>query len=139
MEASGTPTSPSTSSPVTPPPPAAPPSDKAGGGLRALSGLGALVLAFIAAVAIIVVFDIADTTPCNEVTSISQLNSDGECYGHSSTIKTVVLILGGIGSLLAVGSVLAALAFAIRGRGGRLLVQLIVGAAVFLGLSLIIG
>jgi hypothetical protein len=138
MEASGTPTSPSTSSPDSPSP-ATPPSDKAGGGLRALAVLGAVVLAFITAVAIVVVFDIADTTPCNEVTSISQLNSDGECYGHSSTIKTIVLILGGIGSLFAVGSVLAALAFAIRGRGGRLLVQLIVAAAVFLGLSLIIG
>jgi hypothetical protein len=117
--------------------PAGPP--KAG----ALARVGAvvlfLVLAFITAVAVVVMLDIGELTPCDDVTNISQLNADGECFDGSSTSKTISLILGWPGSILAGIAALLALGFAIRGRGGRQLVMVIVAGAVLLGLSLIIG
>ena len=99
----------------------------------------ALVLAFITAVAVVVMLDIGELTPCDDVSSLSQLNDDGECFDGSSGSKTIALILGWPGTVLAGIAALMALAFAIRGYGGRPLVLVIVAAAVLLGLSLIIG
>jgi len=99
----------------------------------------ALVLAFITAVAVIVMLDIGELTPCDDVTNITQLNDDGECFDGSSTSKTISLILGWPGTLLAGLATLMALGFAIRGTGGRPLVMVIIAGAVLLGLSLLIG
>lgn len=126
------------------PPP--PPTDeshseqKAGAGLRILAVLGSLVLAFAAAVAILVMIDIGGTATCEDVLAgEADFNDDNECYDGSSTTKLIVLLLGWPGAILASASVLLALGFAIRGRGGKLLLQVIAGAVVLLGLSLIIG
>ena len=113
---------------------------KAGAGLRVLAVILALVLAFITAVAVIVMLDIGELTACDDVgNDLSKLNEDGECFDGSSTTKLIALIFGWPGTLLAGVSTLLALSFAARGRGGRQLVQAIVVGAVLLGLSLIIG
>ena len=117
--------------------PAAP--RKAGGLVRVGAVVLALVLAFITAVAVVVMLDIGELTPCDDVTNITQLNDDGECFDGSSSSKTIALIVGWPGTVLAGLATLMALAFAIRGYGGRPLVMVIIAGAVLLGLSLIIG
>ena len=113
---------------------------KAGAGLRALAVILALVLAFVTAVALIVMLDIGELTPCDDVgNDLSKLNEDGECFDGSSTTKLIALIFGWPGTLLAGVATLLALGFAARGRGGRQLAQVIVASAVLLGLSLLIG
>jgi hypothetical protein len=83
--------------------------------------------------------DISSLTPCDDVTNLSQLNSEGECFDGSSAKKTISLILGWPGAVLAVVSVLLAIAFVIRGRGGRMLAMSIGGAVVLFGLSILVG
>jgi hypothetical protein len=107
--------------------------------LRVLAVLLFFVLAFVTAVAIIAALDIGELTPCKDVTSPSQLNSDGECFDGSSTTKLVALIFGWPGAVLAGVATLMALGFAVRGRGGRQLIIVTVVAAVLMGLSLAIG
>jgi len=108
--------------------------------MRILAVLLALVLAFIAAVAIMVMADIGGTATCEDVfAGKADFNDDNECYDGSSTTKLIALVLGWPGAILAAVSVLLALGFAIRGYGGRTLLQVIIAAAVLLGLSLIIG
>lgn len=115
-------------------------SPKAGVGARSGAVIGALVLAFLAAVAVLVMVQVGDTATCDDVLAgKADFNDDGECYDGSSTTKLIALVLGWPGAVLAVVATFLALAFAIRGRGGRRLVQVIVAAAVLLGLSLLIG
>ena len=113
---------------------------KAGAGARILALVGAVILLFLAAVAVIAMVDIGDLTPCEDVgTDISLLNEDGECFDGSSAKKTISLVLGWPGAILACVSVLLALGFAIRGRGGRLLIKVVAAAAVLFGLSILVG
>lgn len=123
--------------------PAAPPPSggdaKASSGLRILAGIGVVVLLFATAVFAIVYADIGGTTPCSEVTSISDLNSDGECYDGSSTTKTVALIFGWLGTVLLAAATVMALLFTIRGRGGRQLLYVLGAGVALIAISLIIG
>jgi len=113
---------------------------KAGAGARILAFIGAVVLLFLAAVAVIAMIEIGDLTPCEDVTDpLTQLNEDGECFDGSSGKKTISLILGWPGAILAGVSVLLALGFAVRGRGGRTLIKVVVAAAVLFGLSILVG
>lgn len=113
---------------------------KAGAPLRIGAFLLALVLLFITAVAVIVMLDIGSTATCTDVRAGDALpNEDGECYDGSSTVKTIALVLGWPGSVLAGLATLLALAFTFTGRGGRRLMLTIAAAAILLGLSLIIG
>ncbi len=138
MESSQTP--PPAAGPTPPAPPAATgDSEKAGAGARLGVAVLALVLAFCAAVAVVAMADISSLTPCDDVTSLSQLNSEGECFDGSSAKKVISLIFGWPGAILAVISVLLAIAFVIRGRGGRILAISIGGAVVLFGLSILIG
>lgn len=130
----GTPTGPASDPPEAPPPEARKPL-----GPRIVAGLGALVLLFVALIAILVVADVADTTPCDDVQTAADLNDEGECYDRSAGVKTIVLILGSIGALATVAAAGLALAYAIRGRGGRPLLQAIGVAVVLLALTMIIG
>lgn len=57
----------------------------------------------------------------------------------SSTRQTLTLIVGWPGAALAVASVLLALAFVVRGRGGRLAIGAILAGAVLFGLSILVG
>jgi len=113
---------------------------KAGALARIRTVLLALVLAFVAAVAFVVMIDIGELTPCSEIGSdLSLLNDDGECFDGSDSEKTISLVLGWPGAFAAALAALLALAFAIRGRGGRPLLIAIVAGAILLGLSLLIG
>lgn len=98
-----------------------------------------LVLAFVTAVAVIVMIDIGELTPCADVTDVSQLNDEGECFNGSGTAKTIALVFGWPGSILAGLATLLAVGFAITGTGGRRLAFVIAASAVLLGLSLLIG
>lgn len=111
---------------------------KAGVLARVLGVVGALVLAFLAAVAVIAMLDIASLTPCYDANR--DLNFTGtECFDGSSKRQILSLALGFPGALLAVISVGLALAFVIRGRGLRpLLITVVVGAVLF-GLSILVG
>lgn len=113
---------------------------KAGALARIGAVLLALVLAFVAAVAFVVMIDIGELTPCAEIGSdLSLLNDEGECFDGSDSEKTISLVLGWPGAFVAALAALLALAFAVRGRGGRPLLIAIVAGAVLLGLSLLIG
>ena len=113
---------------------------KAGALARIGTVLLALVLAFVAAVAFVVMIDIGELTPCSEIGSdLSLLNDDGECFDGSDSEKTISLVLGWPGAFAAALAALLALAFAIRGRGGRPLLIAIVAGAILLGLRLLIG
>ncbi len=108
--------------------------------MRILAVLAALVLAFLAAVAVIAMLDITDLNPCMDANKDpSLLNDQGECFDGSSTRKTLSLILGWPGAVLAVLSVPLMLAFAIRGRGGRSAIGVVVLGAVLFGLAILIG
>jgi hypothetical protein len=102
---------------------------RAGGGMRALAVLAALILGFAAAVVIAVMVDVGSSPICEDVGGVSAPTED--CYDMSSGIKPVVLILGWAGGVLGVAAALAFLRVAFTGRGGRLALQL-AGAAILL-------
>ena len=127
-----------------PPPPSDEGTDRAGIGLRLLAVLGALVLAFGAAVMIIVAIDLADTRTCEDligdvITGQTTVDFGDECFDGGSTEKSISVALSWASGLAAVLAVLAALAFAIRGRGGRLALQLTGAAIAFAALTLAVG
>jgi hypothetical protein len=105
--------------------------------MRALGVVFALVLAFAAAVMILVAVDIGDTPTCDDVLSGEAFSVD--CFDGSSGQKTISVALAwGSGIAGAIAAFLA-LAFAVTGRRGRLLVQ-VAGLAILLGgLSILIG
>ena len=128
----------------TPPPPPHTPattgeSPKAGAGARIGALVAALVLAFGAAVAILAMVLIGDTTPCADVTGPEDLNEDGECFDGSATKKTIALVLGWPGAILIAASTLLALGFTITGRGGRRVIVVAIAGAVLFGLSILAG
>ena len=112
---------------------------KAGALPRIVAVLLALVLAFVCAVMVSVMLDIGETTPCADVETIADLNDDGECYDGSSTVKTIALVLGWPGAIVAGVAAFLALAFAIRGYGGRQLMMAIGLSAALIAATLIIG
>lgn len=135
MEASGTPASGSGTAPP-PPPTYTERDDKASGGWRALAVLLALVLAFGAAVMIVLALNPDNTPRCEQFVS-GEVAGGGECYDLTETqqlIQNIFAIPAGV--LGALGALLA-LYFAATGRQGRLLVRLTV-AAVVLGIGAVI-
>lgn len=135
---------PSPQPPPPPPPPAPGDSGKASGGMRALGLLLALVLAFGAAVMILVAIDIGDTATCEDFVSDvtsgeTTLSLDDECFDGSSTQKAVSVVLAWASGIVGAVAVLIALMFAFTGTRGGLLARA-AGAAVVLGaLSIVIG
>jgi len=121
------------------PPPTAPAGagGKAGAGLRIGAVVAAFVLAIICAVAVAVMVDVNDTLLCEEVGSAQQRVGGYECYDFSSSVKPIVVGAGWIGAVLAGVAALLALAFTIRGRGGRILVLVTATAAAFLAISVL--
>jgi hypothetical protein len=94
----------------------------------------ALALALIAAAAITIMVDVADRSVCSEPPKADDLVGGYQCYHIPGGAKPVVVGGGRVGGIVTALAALLALAFAIRGRGGRLL--LIVTAS-GLGLLLI--
>jgi hypothetical protein len=141
MEASKTPPP---GGPATPPPPAGPPApggpagERAGAGPRIAALLLALALAIICAVGVALMADVADKGVCEEIDRGQVLGTTYECYDFPASVEPVVLGAGWIGSVLAGIAAILALAFTIRGRGGRLLLLVTAAAAGFLVLSIIV-
>jgi hypothetical protein len=112
--------------------------------MRALAALLALVLAFGAAVMILVAIDIGDTSTCDQLREDVEsgevvLDLDDECFDGSSGQKAVSVILAWASGIVGALAALLALLFAITGTRGPLLVRA-AGAAVALGvLSIVIG
>src|SRR5215203_4421509 len=123
MEASGTPGT----TPAPAPARGTNEPDRAGAGWRVGAVLLALVLALISAIAIVTMVDVSDTGICAD-------KAFGDCYDFSSSAKTFVLAFGWAGGIAAALSALAALVFAVRGRGGR---AVLVGTAITMALLVI--
>ena len=124
------------------PPPARPPAattpdDRAGAAARIGTAVLALALAFIAAVAVAVMVDVADKGTCDDI-DISQAVVLTECYEFSGSVEPVVLLAGWVGAALTAVAALLALAFTIRGRGGRTLLATVAVAAAFLAISIVV-
>ena len=124
-----------------PPPPAPPPSSgpgdgRANVGLRIGAVVLALALAIICAVAVLVMVDVNDTKLCEDVNR-AEVTGVYECYDFSGSIKPVVVGAGWIGAVLAGIAAFLALAFSIRGRGGRMLLLVTAAAAIFLAISIV--
>jgi hypothetical protein len=97
----------------------------------------ALALAVICAVGVAVMTDVADKGVCEEV-DLGQVLGPYECYDFSASVEPVVLGAGWVGAVLAGIAAVLALAFTIRGRGGRLLLLVTAAAAGFLVLSIVV-
>lgn len=122
-----------------PPAPRARPSDpgKAGAVLRVGAVPLALILAFVAAVAISVLVDVGDNPVCDEITSAQRAVGGYECYDFSGSVKPIVQGAGWLGGIVTAVAALLAAAFAIRGRGGRLLLAAMGAGAALLGISIL--
>jgi len=104
---------------------------------RVVGVLLAPVLAFGCAVMSVAMSDIGGTPTCEELAKAA--DSSGECFSGSSLQKGITLGLGWPSGALAGVAALAALAFVITGRRGRLALQLAALALVLGGLSILIG
>jgi hypothetical protein len=118
---------------------------KAGAGARAGGVVLALIFAFAAAVMVAVMIDIGDSPRCDDQQAVREALAEAtpgeevECFDGSSTQKTASLVLGWGSAAIGALTVLLALAFAIRGRGGRPLAIAAVAAIVLGGLSILVG
>lgn len=123
------------------PPPSAPTESrpsKAGGGLRALAVLGALILAFAAAVMIVVSIDVSGTPTLREHNRDGVISDDGDYYDGSKLRRTVGVVGGAAAGLLGALAALAALAFAVTGLRGRPILILAAAAILIGGLTFIV-
>lgn len=107
--------------------------DRAGVGFRIGAVVLFFVLAIICAVAAIVMADVADKGVCGEIGGRSGLI---ECYDFPESVKPIVLATGWAGAVLAAVGALLSLSYAIRGRGGRILVVTTIAAAILLMISI---
>jgi membrane-associated PAP2 superfamily phosphatase len=128
-----------------PQPPPEPGERKASGFARAGAVILALIFAFAAAVMIAVMIDIGDSPRCDDQQAVQEALREAEpgeevdCFEGSSTAKAASLALGWPSGVLGAIVVLLALAFAIRGRGGRPLAIAAIAALVLGGLSILVG
>jgi hypothetical protein len=123
------------------PPPAIPPGpeEKGAVGWRIGAGFLALLLALAAAIVIVTMADLGGTPTCEDVLSgAAAVPADRECFDGSAAQKTISVILGWPGGILAALAALAALAFAFTGKRGRLVVQLSVAAVVLVAISILV-
>jgi NhaP-type Na+/H+ or K+/H+ antiporter len=134
MEASGTTPPAEPAQPPTPPPPTTGTAadDKAGGGWRALAVVLALVLAFGAAVMIVVPLNPDDTPRCEQIASGEF--PGGECFDMTKTQQTIQNVFAWPAGIIGAAAALLALYFAATGRRGQLLLRL-TGVAVVLGVG----
>jgi hypothetical protein len=114
--------------------------EAAGAGWRVLGVLLALVLAFACAVMIVAMIDIGGTPTCHDISSgNAAVPADGQCFSGSSLQKTISLVLGWPSGVIAGGTAVLALAFAITGRSGRRMLLATALAMVLGALTFLIG
>jgi hypothetical protein len=119
-------------------PPSGPGPAKAGVLARVLGVIGALVLAFAAAVAIVSMLDISSLTPCYDANRDPNFTGT-DCFDGSSKRKLLTLALGFPGAALAVIAFVLTLVFVVRGRGLKQVAIAVAAGALLFGLSLIVG
>jgi hypothetical protein len=110
--------------------------------MRALAVLLALVLAFGAAVMIIVGFDLTDGVTCDEFLELSneeKIEQDLECYDTSSSQKSILAGLAWASGVVGALAAIAALFLAVTGRGARTFGRLAVGAVLLVGIYFLVG
>ncbi|UJA20513.1 hypothetical protein HJD18_10035 [Thermoleophilia bacterium SCSIO 60948] len=107
---------------------------KAGVGLRFLALLGALVLAFGAAVLIYATVTLVDSQTCEQAFSDPTAT---ECYLGSSFEKTIGTILTGAAGLFGAAAALLALGFALGAATGRKLAITTIIAVVLAAIAII--
>lgn len=113
---------------------------KANVGLRVGAVVLALAVALGAAIMVAAMLILADTATCDAVRAGEALpNSDGECFDGSSAAKTASMIFGWPGALLTTLAAILGLAFAVRGRGGRLFLGALAAGALLDALSIVVG
>jgi hypothetical protein len=95
------------------------------------------VLAFGCAVMVVAMSDIGGMPTCDD--PLLDLEAQGECFSGSALQKGITLVLGWSGGAIAGFAALAALAFVITGRHGRLAARLAIAAVLVAGLSILIG
>lgn len=108
---------------------------KAGVGLRFLALLGALVLAFGAAVLIYATITLVDSPTCADAIGDPSVT---ECYLGSSFEKLAGTVLTGAAGLFGALAALLALGFALGAATGRKLVVTTVIAVVLAGIAIIL-
>ena len=100
----------------------------------------ALVFLLAGAVMIIVSVDIGEGPRCEQVFSGEEPpDEDGECLNDSKSVQTITVVLTFLSGIAAGLTVLAGILFAIRGRGGMLIVITAAAAIVLGGAGLLIG
>jgi len=100
----------------------------------------ALLFAFAGAVMIAVSLDLGEGPRCEQVTSGEEPpDENGECLDSSKTTQTLSVVLTFLSGLAAAVVVLAAIFFAIRGRGGRAIAIAAAAAILLGGLGILIG
>jgi len=126
--------------PAAPPPAGTPTTQKPGGGIRALAVVGAIVLAFAAAVMIVAASDISGTPTLKECNADpSVIPSDGKCFDGGEAKQTISVVLMYLSGALGAAAVLLSLMFAVTGRQGPLLTRLIIAAVLLGGLGILVG
>jgi hypothetical protein len=106
--------------------------------MRVLAGVLALILAFGAAVMIVVGLDVNDLASCEDPQAVIE-SGELECFDGSEGIKPVVVGLAIASGILGALAALLGLALAVTGRRGRLFAQVAIAAVVLAALALIIG
>lgn len=109
-------------------------------GLRVGAVVLALAIALGAAIMVAAMLLLGDTATCDAVRAGEALpNSDGECFDGSGAAKTASMIFGWPGAALTALAAVLGLAFAIRGRGGRLFLGALAAGAILDAISIIVG
>ncbi|HET6830080.1 MAG TPA: hypothetical protein VFH44_01900 [Solirubrobacterales bacterium] len=110
--------------------------ERAGVGARVAAVVLALALAIICFAGVTVMTDVADKGLCEEL-ELTRIAGIHECYDFPESAEPVVLGAGWAGSILAAVAAIIALAFAVLGRGGRLLLAVTAAAVVLLAVSIV--
>ena len=111
--------------------------------MRVLAVLLFIILALGTYVIIAVMVDLGGRPRCSDTAALlhAAATTQGKvkCFDVGSTQRVITLALGWVGGVLGGLAALLALAFAITGRRGRLVLLLTAGAVILSGLSILVG
>jgi hypothetical protein len=108
---------------------------------RVGGGILALVLAFLAWAWIAAAVDLGGSSLCSEATPTVASLGDGEdleCFDGSAGQRIAAVVLGAAAGLALALAALAALAFALTGRRGRLFTRLLIAAGVLVAIAILV-
>jgi hypothetical protein len=105
-------------------------------GPRIAAAVLSVILAIVCVIVVIVMADVGDKGTCEGIDPAA-IRGTYECYEFSESVKPIVLAAGWIGGVLTGVAALLSLGFAIRGRGGRILLMTTAAAAFLLAVSIL--